>query len=139
MWAAIGGASDTRSGDIVGGVNTGGYTKGYAGSQELLGAVVNVDNYAWHDTTTKTHPVGTKTGNELGLYDISGNVFQWCWDSDGSYPGATTDYRGASSDAIRVRRGGSWFYPSSSLACALRSSYSSYYQGPDDGFRVVAP
>jgi len=57
-----------------------------------------------------TKQVGTKTRNGLGLYDMSGNVFEWCWDRYGTYPTEPeTDPVGASSGSSRVLRGGSWY------------------------------
>lgn len=123
MWAGMGGLEDARPGDIVGGINTGGYTKGYSGSTEAADGQVNIEDYAWYsgnyDGTTK--PVGQKLKNELGLYDVTGHVGEWAWDRDTgeasdidtttipTYPaGELTDYRGTSSGTNRVVRGGYW-------------------------------
>lgn len=80
-WAAMGGFKDSRS-TLVGSTNTGGYTKGYAGSIESATDQNNVAKYAWYyqNSGSVTHPVGQKLPNELGLYDMSGNVFERCWD-----------------------------------------------------------
>ncbi|MDR2661558.1 MAG: SUMF1/EgtB/PvdO family nonheme iron enzyme [Treponema sp.] len=97
---------------------------------------------AWYADNSggQTHPAGTKQPNSLGLYDMSGNVWEWCWDWYGSYSsGSQTDPRGASSGADRVGRGGSWL----SGAADVRSAYRSY--GPPSyryhylGFRLVRP
>ncbi len=73
-----------------------------------------------------THPVATKSPNELGLYDMSGNIIEWCQDWYGSYSSsAQTDPVGPSSGSDRVCRGGCWL----SLAKYCRVSYRDYY-GP---------
>ena len=86
-----------------GGNNSRGYK--YAGSN-------NIGDVAWYDGNSeyKTHAVGTKSPNELGIYDMSGNVLEWCQDWKGSYSSASqTNPTGASSGSNRVLRGGSWF------------------------------
>ena len=72
----------------------------------------NIGNVAWHkgNSGDKTHAVGTKTANELGIYDMSGNVREWCSDWYGDYSaGAQTNPQGPSSGSRRVLRGGSCY------------------------------
>jgi len=88
-----------------------------------------------------TSPVGYFGANGYGLYDMGGNVWQWCWDWYGSYSsGLQTDPRGPISGLYRVYRGGSWNNDAFYCRTAHRSNYSyptsSYY---DFGFRSVLP
>jgi formylglycine-generating enzyme required for sulfatase activity len=95
---------------------------------------------AWYvrNSGGSTHPVGTKEANGLGLYDMSGNVWEWCWDWYGNYlPVAVTNPTGAARGSHRVIRGGSCY----DSAAFIRSSYR-YFCVPSNrsigvGFRVV--
>lgn len=86
----------------------------YSGSNNLRDVAWYVDN-----SGQKTHPVATKQPNELGIYDMSGNVWEWCSDRYGKYSSSSqTNPTGPDSGSFRVRRGGSWL----SFAGPCRSS-----------------
>jgi formylglycine-generating enzyme len=110
-------------------------TTEYSGSNSV-GAV------AWYDGNSgnSTQPVGTKAANSLGIHDMSGNVWEWCWDWYGSYAsGSQTDPRGAVSGTYRVLRGGSWFNSAAGVRSASRYSFTPSGRGSDIGFRLVRP
>jgi formylglycine-generating enzyme required for sulfatase activity len=88
----------------------------------------------------KTTAVGSFAANAWGLYDMHGNVWEWCWDWYGAYPsGAQTDPMGASSGALRVTRGGSWIVNGQYLRSAYRNSYYPSNSYSYLGFRLLRP
>ena len=106
----------------------------YAGSNMI-------DAVAWYtdNSSGSTHPCGTKRANALGIYDMSGNVYEWCKDwyrsSYASYD--TNNPTGPSSGSLRVFRGGGWYNRASYCRVANRSSSSSGARYFNLGFRVV--
>ena len=96
-----------------------------------------IDEVAWYssNSSNKTHEVKGKNANSLGIYDMSRNVWEWCYDWYGTVNSSTTD-TGASSGSCRVQRGGSWHSDASYCAVSFRN-YSPAYRGYYYGFRVV--
>jgi formylglycine-generating enzyme required for sulfatase activity len=110
----------------------------------------NLGDYAWYSDnngasgtdTYGTKRVGTKLANAFGLYDMHGNVWEWCWDRYGDYADpaqAETDPVGASSGSYRVGRGGGWISAAGLARSAYRSYYNPDYRGGFLGFRLLRP
>ena len=157
-WGTVPTSDDTRWNEVTCNFNANGYRLPTEAEWEYCarggnltgeqftysGTTDNPENYAWYSGTpninNKTHEVGKKSPNAKGLYDMSGNVLEWCWDRyDTGSPSisATTPATGASSGTSRVFRGGCWYDSHSLCAVSVRndnhpSSRSSYI-----GFRVV--
>jgi formylglycine-generating enzyme required for sulfatase activity len=113
------------------------------------GAVIN-DNTGWYsiNSNNKTHQVGLKPANAWGLYDMHGNVWEWCWDCYGDYSSSSqTDPTGPGFRDGRVFRGGSWSDYGQDLRSAYRNATFPWYRGNNPpsagssvfGFRLVRP
>ncbi len=97
-------------------------------------------DYAWYDANSdrKTHPVARKKPNAWGLYDMHGNVLEWCQDWHDDYPkGKVIDPKGASSGQHKVLRGGAWLGSPTTLQCTFRSQDYPVVRSNDIGFRLV--
>ena len=112
-----------RGGQIA--IDEGTFSYKYSGSD-------NVDEVAWYDkiSNDETKNVGTKNPNQLGLFDCSGNVWEWCFDIDKST-------KKNNKTIYRIIKGGSWFSEASWCSVLPRFYYNSIYSSKEIGFRIV--
>ncbi|MCC6487867.1 MAG: formylglycine-generating enzyme family protein [Candidatus Hydrogenedentes bacterium] len=140
--SALNGSTDGSGGGVYGlpseaqwefAYRAGSSTRFYWGEDA---AETEIDDYAWYylNSNFKPHPVGNKLPNDWGLYDMAGNVFEWCADWYGDYPaGPIIDPSGAPSGSEWVIRGGSRMdYPD-----ACRAANRDYSEDADGGSAIV--
>jgi len=118
------------------------YAARSGGKSEKYSGGNDVDSVAWYkdNSRNKTHPVGTKQPNGLGLYDMSGNVWEWVsdWYSSSYYSESSKNNpKGPNSGSNRVRRGGSWVSYAWSVRASDRFYNTPVFRSSDLGFRLA--
>ena len=105
----------------------------------------NLYDVGWfNENTSSPMPVGKKKSNDFFLYDMSGNVFEWCWDLfDRDYYEAcgqeVVDPQGSTYGTKRIKRGGAWLYSQEAATVCMRGFESEDYESDTCGFRIVTP
>ena len=100
----------------------------------------NISDVAWYKNNSgrKTHAVGSKQANELGIYDMSGNVCEWCQDRYGKYSSSSqANPTGANSGSSRVFRGGCWGNPAGFCSSSFRIDFTPDNRGSLLGLRLI--
>lgn len=119
------------------------YAARSGGKKERFAGGPDADVVAWYGENSdgSTHPVGQKKANGLGLFDMSGNVWEWCTDTfrDDAYSGhALKNPCFRDSGREKVIRGGGWNVDAWSVRCSRRFGFPTDYYGPALGFRIVS-
>ena len=115
-----------------------------AGEQQEYCGSDSADSVSWNSFNSGSfffntpHPVATKQANGFGLYDMSGNVWEWVEDSyHDNYAGAPTDGSAWGGNSMRVLRGGSWGYDPKFARASSRSKFGTTYRYYSYGFRLA--